>query len=100
MVMADEMGRAMLAGHRAPSTIVIVEGEPDFLSRCMVTGDPDVAVLGIVSGSWSQAMADRLPVGARVVIRTDTDQAGDRYAAEIAATLMRRCFVYRGGGSE
>jgi hypothetical protein len=60
-----------------------------------VTNDPDVAVLGIVSGSWTTTFAEKLPVGASVHIRTDHDAAGDRYAAEIVATIKRRCFPYR-----
>jgi len=95
MVMADAFGRAMLAGTRKPETVAIVEGEPDFFARCLVSNDPHVAAIGIVSGSWCRAMAERIPVGARVVIRTDHDQAGDRYAEEIERSIARRAFVFR-----
>ncbi len=95
LVMADDFGRAMLAGQRTPEAVAIVEGEPDFVARCTVTHDPKVAVLGIVSGSWTSAFANRIPVGARVYLRTDNDAAGDRYAAEMTETLKRRAFVYR-----
>lgn len=95
LVMADTFGRAMLRGERAPERVVIVEGEPDHVVRCIVTRDPRTAVLGIVSGSWSAAFASKLPQGARVDIRTDADDAGDRYAAEIVASVKRRCIPYR-----
>lgn len=95
LVMADDFARAMLAGTRAPEDVVVVEGEPDFVARCLVTHGPRAAIVGIVSGSWTRALAERLPVGCRVAVRTDHDQAGDRYAAEIIATLKRRCFPFR-----
>ncbi len=95
LVMADAFGAAMLRGERSPETIAVVEGEPDFVARCSVQNDPRGAVLGIVSGSWGPTFAEKIPVGARVAIRTDHDAAGDRYAAEIAKTLARRCFPFR-----
>jgi hypothetical protein len=95
LVMADAFALAWLRGTRAPETIVIVEGEPNFLSRCLVNKDPHAAVLGIVSGSWSEAFAAKVPVGSRVILRTDDDDAGDRYANEIAETIKRRAFIWR-----
>lgn len=95
LVMADTFARAMLRGERTPERVVVVEGEPDHYARCIVTRDPRTAVLGIVSGSWSTAFAAKLPAGARVDIRTDADDAGDRYAAEIVASVKRRCIPYR-----
>jgi hypothetical protein len=90
LVMADTFGLAMLRGQRDPERIVIAEGEPDFLTWAVRVRDPRTAVLGIVSGSWSQAFSERVPVGCRVDIRVDHDQAGDRYFAEIAKALKRR----------
>lgn len=95
LVMADAFGLAMLRGERSPETVAIVEGEPDVAARCLVQNDPRSAVVGIVNGSWCRAFAERIPVGARVAIRTDHDAAGDRYAAEIIASLRRRCFPFR-----
>ena len=95
LVMAETFGLAMLRGERAPETVVVVEGEPDFLARCQVTRAPSVAVLGIVSGSWTSKFAERIPIGIRVYVRTDNDKAGDRYAAEVEASLRRRAFVFR-----
>jgi hypothetical protein len=95
VVMADEWGRAMLAATRAPERIVIAEGEPDALTWMTRLNEPRTAVLGIVSGSWCKEIAASFPVGARVDVWTDHDEAGDRYANEIVLGLRRRCFVYR-----
>jgi len=95
LVMADGFAREMLRGQFEPYRLVIVEGEPDFLSRSIVTNDPHGANIGIVSGSWTKAFAERLPLGCRVAIRTDVDKPGNKYAAEIEATLQRRAFIWR-----
>lgn len=95
LVMADTFARAMLTGSRTPDRVVVVEGEPDHFVRCIVTRSPSTAILGIVSGSWTQDFADKLPRGVRVDVRTDADDAGDRYAAEIIASVKRRCIPYR-----
>jgi hypothetical protein len=95
LVMADINGARMLRGEFDPRRIAITEGEPDFLSRSLVTNDPYGATIGIVSGSWTKAFAERIHVGAHVAIRTDNDDAGDRYAREIAMTLRRRAFLFR-----
>jgi hypothetical protein len=100
VVMADTFALAMLAGTRAPTRVVITEGEPDFLTWATRTRDTDTAVLGIVGGSWSPGFASRCPTGAIVVIRTDHDCAGDAYAHDIAETLRGRCFLRRGGAAE
>lgn len=88
-----ELGRAPLYFGDDPITVVISEGEPDWLtwaSRVSDANDDPPALLGVVSGSWSEVFAHRIPDGARVVIRTDDDATGDRYAADIKATLERR----------
>jgi len=85
----------MLRGEIKPYRVVIVEGEPDFLSRASVMNDAHGCTLGIVSGSWTKSFAERVPVGARVYLRTDVDAAGDRYAQEIESTLRRRAFLWR-----
>lgn len=107
LVLANALGRMMLetgarpewwpAGH--PFDVVITEGEPDLIARACWYSDADEpapAVLGIAgSGAWSQAIADRIPSGARVFIRTDLDEAGERYAREVARTLGGRCPLLR-----
>ena len=95
LVMADAFGLAMLRGEIKPYRATLIEGEPDFLTRAIVSNDPHGCTLGIVSGSWTKAFAERLPVGCRVAIRTHVDDAGDRYAKEIEDTLRRRAFIWR-----
>lgn len=78
--------------------VVVVEGEPDFLTRASRQSDADVGgpfTLGIGSGSWTPRHAARIPSSARVVIRTHDDDAGDRYAAAVAQSLAGRCRVLR-----
>jgi len=48
-----------------------------------------------VSGSWSAAIAARIPNGSHVVIATDNDAAGDKYAEIIAASLSGRVYLER-----
>jgi len=100
MVMCDAFALQMLRTFGSsepykPYRLVIVEGEPDFLSRAIVTNDPHTAVVGIVSGSWTKTIASRVPFGCRVAIRTDVDKAGERYAVEIEDTLRRSAFLSR-----
>lgn len=100
LVMANPAAREMLRTgavpsawtSRAPLRVVIAEGEIDYLvAACEETapGEP-YAVLGITSGAWSDAHAARIPDGSEVIIATDHDAAGDRYAAQVAASLASR----------
>lgn len=78
--------------------IVICEGEMDFLvwaARQRECDERGAAIVGVASGSWSQALAQRIPTEARVVIRTHHDAAGDRYARQVHASLAPRCAVLR-----
>jgi len=109
LVMADELGRLLLeTGRRSellpagvPLRIVIPEGEPDFLTWATRSSDADESapgVIGIGSGSWTDAIAARIPDGSRIVIRTHHDDAGERYARAIHVSLRgRHCSVVRGG---
>jgi hypothetical protein len=95
LVMADEFGRAMLRGSRLPYRVVIAEGEPNFATLATRNKRTDTCVLGIVSGSWNAQLAAKIPLAARVAVRVDFDDAGNRYFAEIATSLSRRAFIYR-----
>lgn len=108
LIMADALGRSLLAKGRppenwpqsAPLRVVVTEGEPDFLTWATRFSDADEtapAVLGLASGSWTAEIAGRIPSGAVVIIRTDADEAGERYALTVWATLHSRCKVMRGG---
>lgn len=93
VVMADEFALAMLRGTWTPRRVVIFEGEPDFVAHRTLAGGVLAARLGIVSGSWSDELAARIPEGAEVSIATDDDAAGERYATEIRTSLEGRCVV-------
>jgi hypothetical protein len=69
--------------------VVIAEGEMAFL-RWATSHSIPFATLGIVSGSWTPAIAARIPDRSRVVIATDHDSAGATYAAKIIETLAAR----------
>lgn len=102
LVLACPMAVALLSGMRdgwqSPLVVVVTEGEPDFLARASRPSDADETppvVLGIGSGWWTQAHADRIPDGATVVLATDHDDAGHAYAAHVATTIGTRCRVLR-----
>lgn len=77
--------------------VVIVEGEPDFLSAAGQW--PDWAVLGIYSGSWSSEIAAKVPGGCEVHVCTHGDSAGLRYLRQIADSLSSRCEIIDARGS-
>lgn len=77
-------------------TFVIAEGEIDFLTWVSKRLER-VAVVGIVSGTWTSDVAAAIPSGVTVVIRTDPDNAGDRFARVVAESLGSRVTVLRGG---
>lgn len=82
-------------GRRWSGAVVVREGGPDWLlcaGSPQMAEDPAVASLGMWSGSWvgegGMRLARRLvAAGARVVVATDHDEAGDRYAAQIGSSI-------------
>jgi hypothetical protein len=95
LVLADALTVHVLAHgawpERADKRVVITEGEPDFLTWAMRA---TVAVLGIAgSGQWTEGLAQRIPAGTTVLLRTDQDDAGDVYAEAITRTLWGRCTI-------
>lgn len=109
LVMADALGRRMLEdsslGNGSPAAELIascglwvMEGLPDFLTRATdfsEAAENAPAVLGILSGSWTGAVAARVPDGTTVGIDTHADSDGDKYADLIANTLVSRCRLKR-----
>lgn len=94
LVLANRPGVAMLMGKARPRRLGVVEGEPD--ATVWMIQAPDEAVLGVFSGSWRTGnFAAKVPSGCEVVIRTHADEAGDRYAREVVATLEDRCPLWR-----
>lgn len=93
LVLANRVGLCMLRGEPVPGKVVVVEGEPDWITRAML--NPDLAVLGIGSGSWTAAFASRIPYGSQVFVRTHRDRAGDGYAMKVLESVRGRAQVYR-----
>ncbi len=100
-VFACPRGVALLQSGRWPDgaarAVLVVEGEIDLVTMaCHYASDADrPAVLAITQGAWTRDLARRIPVGSVVLLGTDAGPEGDRYAAEIKATLGRRHAVHR-----
>ncbi len=92
LVLANPAAVRMLKGEKSPIQLVISEGESDYLTWCTRIVEP---VLGVFSGSWSTEFAARVPLGSEVIVRTDMDQAGEKYAQGIIASLKGRCLLRR-----
>lgn len=97
LVMADRLGRELLATGRVPADcdgrVIVVEGEPDFLvaaTQTQLEGDRLPAVIGIVQGAWVPDVAARIPSGTTVVVATHADPAGEKYARRINDSLAKR----------
>ena len=115
LVIADPMALALLRRSDAAAPvddggvtwngrIVISEGEPDAWTWATVQRrrrwaqereegtdrGATWAVLGVIAGSWTPELAERIPDGATVVIRTHADPTGEKYARGIFATLKER----------
>lgn len=70
-----------------PLRVVVVEGEPDWLTWVQMAGESDPtapAVIGVWSGSLTRALVDRIPDGAHVMDDLDDDEAGRTYSAKLA----------------
>lgn len=93
LVLANRQAVAMLLGRSRPRRLLVVEGEPDWLVASVTWCD--AAVVGIGSGSWSKAFAERVPDGTEVLIMTHADHAGERYAEQVAKTLGERARIWR-----
>jgi hypothetical protein len=92
LCLANPQALYLLAA-RAVVALLIAEGEPDYLSLCLRY--PSSPVLGMGSGMWSRAWAERIAYGSEVTTYFDRDEAGDRYSHEVKSTLARRAIVRR-----
>ena len=83
-----------------PPSVIITEGAPDFLTVATHYGcaEDAPAVLGILSGSWSDELAARIPTECRVVVRVHRDEAGQKYRDQICRSLSGRCRVFVDAG--
>ena len=102
LVLADPLGVQFLSGPVPdwwmPRVVIISEGEVDWGTWVGRQGDAEAqgpACFGIEAGSWTPRIAHRIPDGSSVVLRTDHDEPGERYAAQIASTLRGRCRLFR-----
>ena len=103
LVMADGPGQSLLRerawwSDNDPCRVLVVEGVPDYLVASVSVSEEGPcapAIIGVLSGSWSQAIADRLPDHSVVTVATHDDRAGHRYADTIFQTLKHRCEVVR-----
>ena len=107
LVMADPLSRLLLSGGACGDgesaadvvrrcDLVVAEGVPDFLTWATRWGDAAEdapAVVGVIVGSWTEAIAARVPDGTSVVVREHADTAGSKYTAKIVASLRERCPV-------
>lgn len=105
LVLADPWGLALLRGAREvdgvpwDGAVLVAEGEIDLCaatsSAGRFRGGATFAAFAVVAGSWTAELAARIPDGARVTIATDADDAGDKYAEAVRASLAGRCKVRR-----
>lgn len=106
LVMANALAVLLLRHGERPSwwpsreklRVIVVEGEPDFLTWSCAVNDGSLtspAVFGVESGSWTAEIAERIPGGSVVIIRTHNDDAGDRYAVKIVETIGNKCVIRR-----
>ena len=79
-----------------PPRLFITEGGIDFLTVACHYGDTEdyPAVLGVIAGSWSDELAQRIPSGCHVAIVTHGDAAGRMYRDRIADSIHARCRVF------
>ncbi|MCG3773880.1 MAG: hypothetical protein JW395_0696 [Nitrospira sp.] len=98
-VFADPLGRGLLLKAEIDELesgqgrlVILAEGVPDFLTYATVfMGEKEApAVLGFVAGTWSQAVASRVPDGSHVVIAAHVDRAGGKYKEKILQTFEGR----------
>jgi hypothetical protein len=93
LVLANAAGALLLRGKSVSTRVVIVEGEPDWLTWSIRA--PRLPVIGVISGSWSDGFTARIPYGGEVMVRTHTDRAGDKYAEDIIKSVRVRAQVHR-----
>jgi hypothetical protein len=89
LVLANRPAVMLLRGKSTPHRVVIVEGEPDYLTWVTRAGE-DTPIIGLFSGAWSKSFGARFPDGCEVALRVHADKAGERYVADVASTL-RHC---------
>lgn len=91
LVMANPAALALLAATGTTARAAwIVEGEPDFLALSAQWRDTPAAVFGLFQGAWTDEAAAKIPDGSAVVIATHHDEPGEKYAAQVLASIAQR----------
>jgi hypothetical protein len=87
LVFANAAALELLRGEALEACpVVIVEGLTDWLTW----GPRALPVFGVTAGSWTPALAAKVPDGSTVAIKTDNDPTGDKYDAGIRNTFAGR----------
>ncbi len=89
LVLANRAAVMLLRGKSEPQRVVIVEGEPDWLTW-VTRAVEDTPIIGLFNGAWSKSFGAKFPDGCQVALRVHADKAGERYVADVASTL-RHC---------
>lgn len=92
LVLANTVAVEVLRGAWGPCRIIVTEGEPDWALWSARVADP---VLGVLSGSWTPELAQRIPFGSEVLVRTHVDPAGEKYARAVIDSLRGRVTLRR-----
>lgn len=74
------------------ATVIVAEGEADFL-LVATSGAPALdegAVFGVVAGSITPALGRRILDGSTVILATDDDEQGERYASSFYGEIGHR----------
>ncbi len=89
LLFAEPCAQQLLLGRAHISEVIITEGAPDYLAALGMLGDANEssAVLSVISGSWTQDFANKIPAGTKVILATHNDSAGNYYAQQIFKTL-------------
>lgn len=81
----NKLAWEFLRGQTRPAAIWIVEGEMDYMS---ILQHDDIPVIGIRSGAIEHLMMMPWHITQTVVIGTDNDHAGNKYARQIAERVF------------
>lgn len=86
-------GNEFSTGKVLSNGLVIVEGLVDWVTQ--VAEKTESATIGVMSGSWTQEHADKVPDGCMVMVATDHDADGEKYTEKIRKTLLDRVSMRR-----
>ena len=100
LLFACGLARQVLATGRAPEwwtgrplRFEITEGEKKWLLRASLSRDTSEfapACVAVESGSWKMEHAARIPDGSEILVVTDPDAQGAKYATEIVQSFVER----------